>query len=167
MHWSAETAGAALAEIEDVYRREVGRFVRVAAAITGNGEDGWEAVQDAVARVVRGRAGFRGEGSLEAWMWTAVVNAARSKRREATRELSSDIQPEEKGWSPEPEAREAVRRAVSGLPERQRLVLFLRYYADLSYEEIAAVVGMSSGTVGPTLASAQTSLRQLLGGDQA
>ena len=48
---------------------------------------------------------------------------------------------------------------VAGLPERQRLTLFLRYYADLDYEAIAATLGVTTGTVGATLNAAHGALR--------
>jgi RNA polymerase sigma factor (sigma-70 family) len=48
------------------------------------------------------------------------------------------------------------------LPERQRLALFLRYYADLDYAAIAAALGISPGTVGALLHTARTSLRRTL-----
>jgi RNA polymerase sigma-70 factor (ECF subfamily) len=53
----------------------------------------------------------------------------------------------------------AVRRQLAALPERQRLVLFLRYYADLSYSEIGEALGLRTGTVSATLAAAHRSLR--------
>jgi RNA polymerase sigma-B factor len=49
---------------------------------------------------------------------------------------------------------------VAALPERQRLVLFLRYYADLSYDAIADAAGVEVGTVGPTLTAALRRLRE-------
>ena len=52
-----------------------------------------------------------------------------------------------------------IRALIVGLPERQRLVLFLRYYADLDYEAIATALEISSGTVGATLHSAHAALR--------
>jgi RNA polymerase sigma factor (sigma-70 family) len=58
--------------------------------------------------------------------------------------------------------RELVRAAVEQLPERQRLVLFLRYYADLDYRTIAGAVAISEGTVAATLNAAHGRLRQLL-----
>jgi RNA polymerase sigma factor (sigma-70 family) len=48
------------------------------------------------------------------------------------------------------------------LPERQRLVLFLRYYADLSYTQIGAALGLRTGTVSATLAAAHRTLRARL-----
>jgi RNA polymerase sigma factor (sigma-70 family) len=153
--------GVELDAIEAVYRRELARFVRVAAAIAGDEQDGWEAVQEAVAGVIRDRGSFRDEGPVEAWMWRAVVNAARSRRRRQ-RITGSEIV-EAAAASVDRERGQLVRGAVGSLPERQRIVLFLRFYADLSYEEIGQVVGVSANTVGPTLAAAQAGLRRLLG----
>jgi RNA polymerase sigma factor (sigma-70 family) len=55
-----------------------------------------------------------------------------------------------------------VRAAVQQLPERQRLVLFLRHYADLDYGSIAVALSISDGTVAATLHAAHARLRQLL-----
>jgi RNA polymerase sigma factor (sigma-70 family) len=94
-----------------------------------------------------------------------VVNAARdARRRGAVRRRREDggssaadvAVPERAGGRPD------VRAAVAALPERQRLVLFLRYYADLDYEAIARVAGIRTGTVGPTLMAAQRALRRAL-----
>ena len=52
-----------------------------------------------------------------------------------------------------------VRSRVAALPERQRLVLFLRYYADLDYQRIAEALEISAGTVGATLNQAHAALR--------
>jgi RNA polymerase sigma factor (sigma-70 family) len=58
--------------------------------------------------------------------------------------------------------RAVVREAVEQPPERQRLVLFLRYYADLDYRAIGDAVAISEGTVAATLHAAHGRLRQLL-----
>jgi RNA polymerase sigma-70 factor (ECF subfamily) len=162
MSVSTPARGARLSDIEAVYRSRSGAFMRLARAIVGTDEEAWDAVHDAMVSAIRSRASFRGDGSLEAWLWQAVMNAARSRARRSTAGEPT----------PEPDAnphdaeddREVVRRAVARLPERQRLVLFLRYYAGFRYEEIGAVLGLQSGTVGPTLTAAQATLRELLGG---
>jgi RNA polymerase sigma factor (sigma-70 family) len=51
---------------------------------------------------------------------------------------------------------------ISRLPERQRLALFLRYFADLSYDGIAEAVDVSPGTVAATLNAAHRALRRRL-----
>ncbi|MDX6476555.1 MAG: hypothetical protein QOH95_2066, partial [Gaiellaceae bacterium] len=102
---------------------------------------------------------FRGEGVLEAWVWRAVVNAARKACRRPLVEAGVELAPREL------EAQPAVRELaplLSALPERQRLVVFLRYYADLDYRTIAEVLGVETGTVSATLSAAHTTVRRAL-----
>src|SRR5690242_2705738 len=70
-----------LDELETLYRSRLQEFRRVAAAIAGDRELGCDAVQEAFASAVRKRRSFRGRGTLEAWVWRIVVNAARDARR--------------------------------------------------------------------------------------
>ncbi len=57
-----------------------------------------------------------------------------------------------------------MREALANLPERQRLVLFLRYYADLDYAAIAQVLGLRTGTVSSTLNQRHRAIRSALTG---
>src|ERR1700751_5647100 len=141
-------------ELEALYRERLADFTRVAAAIAGDAESGRDAVQDAFAKALRKRRRFRGEGSLEAWVWPIVVNAARDagrrRRRKAAAALAVEARAEELGLP------------LELLTERQREVLFLHYYADLDYETIAHSLGISPGTVGATLSAARETLRVAL-----
>jgi RNA polymerase sigma factor (sigma-70 family) len=56
----------------------------------------------------------------------------------------------------------AATAALALLPERQRLALFLRYYADLDYAGIAEALGIARGTVSATLHAARSNLRTKL-----
>ena len=147
--------------LEELFRRHHGEFLRVAAAITGSSDAGRDAVQEGLARALASRASFRGSGSLEAWLWRTVVNAARNikSRTPVTAEASDWYAPTD---AAENERAAAVRAAVRLLPERQRLVLFLRYYADLDYASIAKVLGIRRGTVSATLSHAHGAMRRLL-----
>jgi RNA polymerase sigma-70 factor (ECF subfamily) len=148
---------ACLKEIETAYRSSFGRFLHVATAITGSVETAADCVQDAFARAIRLRRGYRGTGSIDAWLWRIVVNTARDGV--GTQELPLDgdtLQPAAADSESDPAQ---LRALVAALPERQRLVLFLRYYADLDYESIATALEISSGTVGATLNSAHAALR--------
>jgi len=154
--------GATLDEIEHVYRQRLPEYRRVTAAILGDRELALDAVQEAFAMAVRQRASFRGDGPLEGWLWRIVVNAARGqqRRRRDESELADEPSGRDNGSPAEPY--DLVRAAVALLPERQRLVLFLRYYADLDYGAIADALDISTGTVGATLSSAHASMSQLL-----
>jgi DNA-directed RNA polymerase specialized sigma24 family protein len=150
-------AGARLAELEALYRARFPTFLRVATAIARDEQLALDAVQDAFASAIRSRRSFRREGPLEAWVWRMVVNAARKARRPV---LELPGEPVANGGSPtEPGD---LRAAIEVLPERQRTVLFLRYFADLDYRAIAAVLGVTTGTVGSTLNAAHAALRRSL-----
>jgi len=148
---------ACLREIELAYRSGFGRFLHVATAITGSVEAAADCVQDAFARAIRLRRGYRGTGSVEAWLWRIVVNVARGGAR--AQELPSDVEAIQESPANSVFDPALIRALIAGLPERQRLVLFLRYYADLDYEAIATALEISSGTVGATLHSAHAALR--------
>jgi RNA polymerase sigma factor (sigma-70 family) len=148
-----------LDELERVYRSEFRAMLRTATAYLGDVEAAREAVQEGVASAIRMRKTYRGEGTLEAWLWRVVLNAVRSAHRERahSRMLSEEVE----AVSPE-SPDEGVRAAVRRLPERQRLVLFLRFYADLDYATIADLLDISEGTVGASLNAARKTLRGLL-----
>jgi RNA polymerase sigma-70 factor (ECF subfamily) len=146
--------GSSVAELERVYRADLLRFVRVAAAIAGDEDSGADAVHDAFVLAVRKRRSYRGDCPLEAWVWRMVVNAAKKRQgRSAHIETREQLAAQENGFG------DPVRSLVASLPERQRLTLFLRYYADLDYESIAATLGVTTGTVGATLNAAHAALR--------
>jgi RNA polymerase sigma-70 factor (ECF subfamily) len=150
---------ARVRDLEEVYRLRYTHFLRVATAIAGDEDAGHDAVQDGFASALRHRRTFRGEGPLEAWVWRVVVNAAKKARVARTRTL--DVV--EGSVSNGAHADEVSMRAwIAGLPERQRLAVFLRYYADLDYRSIASVLGIEVGTVSATLASAHSTLRKQL-----
>jgi RNA polymerase sigma factor (sigma-70 family) len=151
--------GADLDEIEALYRAQFQGFVRTATAICGNAESGRDVVQEAFAAAVRERTRFRREGTLEAWIWPIVVNKACDRARRPAELPVADAELSADGHDPESNA---LRVALAALPERQRLATFLRYYADLDYEAIASVLGVSAGTVGATLNAAHASLRKRL-----
>ena len=127
--------------------------------MVGDGERAHDAVQEAFARAIRGRFSFRGEGTVEAWLWRTLANVCAEERRSFARAAPPAAAPAANG--DEHELRE-LRTAVAALPERQRLILFLRHYADLDYATIAAAAGVARGTVAATLHQAHASLRRTL-----
>jgi RNA polymerase sigma-70 factor, ECF subfamily len=148
-----------LEAIERAYRVDLARFLRVALAIVGDRQRAADAVQDAFVGAIRGRRAYRGDGPLEAWLWRAVVNSALKVRREPEVEELVDEPPAPASSNGH---HADVESAVRLLPPRQRLVLFLRYYADLDYARIGDVLGIETGTVSATLHAAHTSLRRAL-----
>ena len=147
-------------EIERLYHLRGADFVRVAAAIVGGRDQALDAVHDAFVSCVRNASSYRATGTVEAWIWASVLNSARKALRKNLREQSRNLPQTEDPRTPEPvQPDNDVRRAIAGLPKRQRLTLFLRYYADLDYETIAQILGVTVGTVGATLHAAHLALR--------
>ncbi len=140
--------------IESLYRGQFGRFERVARAITGDRESALEAVQEGFADALRHSGQWAGRGQLEGWLWRCVVNRARKALPRPVVELPADERGAIVGRG---DGELAVR--LAGLPERQRLVVFLRYFADLEYREIAAALDIETGTVSATLHAAHANLR--------
>jgi RNA polymerase sigma factor (sigma-70 family) len=157
----ARRQAASAGSIESVYRSQAARFRGLAAAVAGP-EAAADVVQDAFALALRKRASWRGEGSLEAWLWRLVLNAARDAERRRVRRdrLTARLA---RLFERDPAPAGAVGDSLAGplrrLPERQRDCVVLRYYGDLSYAEIAGVMGIEVGTVGALLSTAHAALR--------
>ena len=127
------------AAIERVYHGADRRYTRAIAALLRDSEVAHDIVQDAFARALVDRRRYRG-GSLPAWIWAIAVRRALDEgraRRLAPLEDALDPGVRRVGRDP------AVADAVRSLPPRRRLMVLLRYFADLSYAEIAAVCGVA------------------------
>jgi len=156
-------------QIETVYVARYRVFCHMASGVTRDVDAAHDAVQEGFARALGHRGDFRGEGSLDAWLWRIILRTAIERRRKTdrgSRWLTEVSEPEHMLWEPElpradldPELADALR----ALPPRQRLVVFLRYFVDLTHADIAAFCGMRNGTVSATLAQAKTTLAQRLG----
>jgi RNA polymerase sigma-70 factor (ECF subfamily) len=153
--------GATVDELESLYRADLPRFIRAAAAIVGDEATGRDAVQEAFAQAVKKRASFKGEAALEAWVWRIVINEALALRRRRAPEYQWPTSNGSGPWTDYlAEGDGMVRAWVASLPERQRLAVFLRYFADLDYRSIATALDVEVGTVSATLATAHAALRR-------
>ena len=142
-------------QIERVYRERYVGFRNALAAVTGSYDSARDAVQEAFARALRERASFRGDGPLEAWIFRIALRAALETRRNGREVPFRDpLDPELIEAERDPELAAALR----SLPPRRRLIVFLRYFAGLSYAEIAEACGISEGTVAAALAKARAVL---------
>jgi RNA polymerase sigma-70 factor, ECF subfamily len=141
-------------ELEALYRRRHGAFQVMLASVTGSVESARDVVQEAFAQALRDQRAFRGDGSLEAWVWRIAFRVA--VKSKATHELAVGELPEV-GFvdgSRDP----TLATAVQALSPQRRMAIFLRYFADLSYTQIAEVLGIAEGTVAATLAQAHRQL---------
>jgi RNA polymerase sigma factor (sigma-70 family) len=149
-----------------------------AVRLLGNAADAEDTAQEAFLKAFRGLAGFRGDAKFSTWLYRITVNLcadhARRRRRPDRRARALDDAGEVADGRTDLEAgllaaeeRQAVERAVLGLEERYRSIVVLHYYQKLSYEEIAAVVGMPLKTVETRLYRARKLLREILERDES
>jgi RNA polymerase sigma-70 factor, ECF subfamily len=146
--------------LERLYRNRYVAFRNTLATVTGSDDSARDVVQEAFARALRKRKSWRGEGSLEAWVWRIAFRTALEQRapRHGATESNGSLDPA----LPEPERDPDLAAALRRLPPRKRLVVFLHYFADLSYADIAGALGISEGTVAATLSQARATLAEAL-----
>jgi RNA polymerase sigma-70 factor (sigma-E family) len=150
-----------------VYAAHYRSLVRIAALLVGDVETAEELVQDTFV-AMHGRWGrLRDPEAAAAYLRQAVVNRSRSalRRRAVERRHAPLPDPDAEGADAgvlRADDRNAVMSALRALPPRQREVLVLRYYADLSEREIAEAVGISQGAVKSHASRGMAALRTTL-----
>lgn len=148
---SADAAVGAL-DLERAHREHYRSLVRLASLLLDDVGACEEVVQEAFVQIWRRGPALRDPDRLPAYLRSAVLNGARSvMRRRQLRERQPHVAPD-----PAPGAEvtalagdpdREVLSALRALPQRQREVLALRYYLDLSEAEIARTLGISTGSV--------------------
>ena len=174
----------ALADVEALVLEHLGAGYNLARWFLRNPHDAEDAVQDACIRALRGTTGYAG-GSGKAWFLTIVRNVCVTRIRRAVspkvvrlddvvtqidQQSAADSQ---HAASTRPDLllianldRHRVSQAIARLPENFREVIVLREIEELSYSDIAAVVGVPIGTVMSRLARGRERLKLLLSADK-
>ena len=157
-------------EFEDFVAARLPALVGFAYGLTGDLGHSQDLVQTALLSVyVRSRR--HPLGAPEAYVRKAIVNAYVSgKRRRKVAEQLVAFVPDEHDVRAEDttdrayEQRQSVTQLVQDLSPRQRAVLVLRYHEDWSEEQVAAAMGVSTGTVKKLSARGLAALRERIGG---
>jgi RNA polymerase sigma-70 factor, ECF subfamily len=139
----------------------------LAYRLCGSSEEAQDVAQDAFVRAWQALPRFRGDASFRTWIYRITSNVALERLRKQPAVPISDEQATADDASPETlalrsERQRAVQRAIARLPSESRLVLVLREYEGLTYQEIATVAGIPLGTVMSRLHYARQWLRQHL-----
>ena len=155
------------------------RVYNLALRMCGNQDDAFDLAQEAFFRAWRSLPGFQGEAAFSTWLFRLTANVCldwlRARKRRPTVSLTTvDDEGEEvqldvadPGKSPEElllaaEDRAALARAMNELPVEYREILTMRAINDMSYTEIAQVLGIREGTVKSRLSRARLALRNKL-----
>ncbi|MDQ6615645.1 MAG: sigma-70 family RNA polymerase sigma factor [Actinomycetota bacterium] len=141
---------------EEWYRAEHPRVLGLLIVVAGDVDAGRDATAEAFTRALERWPRVRQMTSPSAWTYRVGVNVVRRRLRRSALEA--------RHWFAAPESSVAVAldtdlwAAVRRLPPRQRTAIALRYVCDLPHAEIAAVMGVTVGTVSATLTAAHRRL---------
>lgn len=155
-------------------RLHVAAFGWALACCGGDRPAAEDALQTSYLKILDGRAQFDGRASFRSWLFSVVrLTAAEQRRRAALWRLwplarlgpAADGRPDAAAALSEAEGARRLGAALAGLPRRQREVLHLVFYQDLSIAEAAAVVRVSVGTARTHYERGKAALRRLLEGE--
>ena len=143
---------SAITAVRDLYEHHYVRLVRLAVLLIGDAGRAEEIVQDAFVDLVARWRTIRDPGAAVSYLRTCVANGARSHLRHRAVVNRQPVNRPSQVNSAETDAmvqieHERVLSELSELPGRQREVLILRYYGQLSEAEIADTLGISRGAV--------------------
>lgn len=126
------------------------RLVGLLGLYCGSNETAEEIAQEALARVCQQWRRVRKMDEQGAWVYRVAINLANShfRRRSAERRAVNRLKSAGRNSYHDPDIASvmAIRKAVAALPQRQKTVLLLRYFGDLSFAEVADVLGCPEGT---------------------
>jgi RNA polymerase sigma-70 factor (sigma-E family) len=155
--------------LEDLYKQHRMRLIRLALLLVDEPATAEDVVQEAFTGLHRNWKNLRDAQAAVGYLRTAVVNGSRSVLRR--RKTARDYTPPHVANARSAESlamltaeHQAVVKALQQLPPRQREVLVLRYYGDLSEAEIAEATGISKGTVKSTASRALDALQKIMAG---
>lgn len=153
---------------EQLFMRYAGRLHAYFVRNLGPGPHAQDLVQQTFLHVHRARRDFRQGAPFRPWVYTIAANLRRQHVRRALRKPEAQLDPErhpEPSVSPQASSAtdRAVRRALDSLSESQREVVVLHWYQELSFPEVAQVVGASTSAVKVRAHRAYKKLRDILG----
>ena len=140
----------------------------IAYAKLGNAHDAEDIKQEVFIEAWRNLSKLTAREKVQAWLFTVTINRCKDYlrkkfRRERREVVYMESSPQEfKDIQDDPEVYEKVLRAVSDLPEKIRIVIMLRHLAQLSYDEISRMTGLSKTTIDGRLRMGKMKMRQRL-----
>ncbi|MFN4260951.1 MAG: RNA polymerase sigma factor [Gemmataceae bacterium] len=163
--------------LDELFRRYRALAYRVAYRLLGHEADALDAVQEGFIKVLTHLHGFQGRSSFKTWLLRVVSNASLDLgRQRGRREMMSleaaeanDEAPAQPLTHDDPtlelereDLRHLLQEALATLPEAQRQTFVLHAEGELSYREVAEVLGISIGTVMSRLYYTRLKLRAYL-----
>lgn len=176
--WIRQAAAGDPAAFEKLVLAYQKPVYNLALRMTGNPDDAFDLTQEAFIRAWRAMDQVRADAAFSSWMFRLTSNVCidflRAVKRRRTVSLTFEDEEGEQQLdlpdpSPDPEAcviamadRKAVEQAMNELMVEHRQILTLRIINDLSYQQIAEILGVAEGTVKSRISRAREALRKKL-----
>lgn len=157
-----------VAAFERLYREHLPRVHRIARWLLGT-DDVDDVIQDVFVRVWSKLATFNGRSTVETWINRVATNVVLRHREKLGRRAGREVPLEshdERVHIDRLDLRLDIEAAVSGLPERARIVFVLHEIQGLTHEEISKLMGTTSITCRTQLHRARQMIRSQLSGDR-
>ncbi|MCI2058619.1 MAG: RNA polymerase sigma factor [Oscillibacter sp.] len=123
------------------------RFYRLAYSYLGSREDALDAVQTAVCRALEKQRELKNEDAVATWFYRILVNICTDQLRRRKRVIFVPPEALDTGSYDDPAPDDSLYRQVNALPPEIQTVVKLRFYEELSLQEIAQVTGWNLNTV--------------------
>ena len=149
-------------EIQELYAASYRRLLGQLIGVTGNVAEAEDVVQEAFVRGLDHPRRLLGADNPEAWLRTVAVNLARSRWRRAQRLVGLAPRLVDTPRESDTDGHVVLLPAVRALPASQREAIALHHLADLTVEEVAATLGLPTGTVKARLSRGRAALSALL-----
>jgi RNA polymerase sigma-70 factor (ECF subfamily) len=161
------------AAFRELFSRYAPMLLRLMTRTVSRGADAQDLVQQTFLQLHRARGDFRADMRVRPWIMTIAMNLARDLLRRRGRrpevEVEEDALPAPSAIaSQQVESKDVgrrVREALAALPREQREVIELHWFEQLSFQEIAAIVGATSGAARVRAHRGYTTLRARLEGE--
>jgi len=167
-----------MSAFQELIQRYQKKVFRVISTYHRDPEDAMEVVQDTFLKVYTSRQTWERRTSFSAWLYRIAINASIDRYRRGDKGKTTSLEDivetrfQDSATVPRPrtpldrlqagERRRILENAIRRLPERQRAVLSLRYFAEMRLEEIAGALGCPLGTVKSNLHKAVMGLKGIL-----
>ncbi len=176
-----ETDVALVMDIRDGNKKALGKLVerhkksafRIALGLVGNKDDAFDISQEAFLRVYRSANTYDESQPFGPWFYTIIANLSRTWLRRRSRRENKMVDVDDVSWllvderTPEQavikkETVAILRRALKELPFDDREIITLQHFRNMSYDEIAQLLGIPKGTVMSRLYYARKKLATLM-----
>lgn len=151
-----------LAQLVDLWQPRLWPFARV---LTGDDESAWDVMQETWLAVLRDLNHLQDPACFRPWVFRIVRNKAADRVRRCVRERDALARQVPEAPDPQVNPEADIRDLLGALPEQDACLLALHYLEGVTYEEMATILGVPTGTVKSRLHTARGRLRTMLEND--